>query len=294
MTPRVLAILFADVCGSTALYERLGDQGALSAVASVIDVLRGATDDAQGRLVKTIGDEIMTVFPDAAAAAQAAMDMQSRVAQLPPFGDVRLAVRIGYHLGPVLEEAGDVFGDTVNTAARLAALAKPGQIVTSAAGVAGLPAALQETTRDLDALPLKGKQEELRVHELLWQDAGELTQTATRSPLRRGAEARLHVTHAERTLTLGPDLPVVLIGRDRANQIVIAHRTASRLHGRFERRRDQFFYVDLSTNGTYVALAGQAEILLRREQVLLAGQGTLAIGHASTDARAEILRFSVE
>jgi class 3 adenylate cyclase len=294
MTPRVLAILFADVCGSTALYERLGDQGALSAVASVIDVLRGATDEARGRLVKTIGDEIMTVFPDAAAAAQAAMDMQSRVSQLPPFGDARLAVRIGFHLGPVLEEAGDVFGDTVNTAARLAALAKPGQIVTSAAGVAGLPVPLQETTRDLDALPLKGKQEELRVHELLWQDAEELTQTATRAPLRQGAEARLHVTHAERTLTLGPDLPVVLIGRDRANQIVIAHRTASRLHGRFERRRDQFFYVDLSTNGTYVALPGQAEILLRREQVLLAGQGTLAIGHASSDARAEILRFSVE
>lgn len=294
MTPRVLAILFADVCGSTALYERLGDQGALAAVASVIDVLRGATDDAQGRLVKTIGDEIMTVFPDAAAAAQAAMDMQARVAQLPPFGDARLAVRIGFHLGPVLEEAGDVFGDTVNTAARLAALAKPGQIVTSAAGVGALPPPLQETTRDLDALPLKGKQEELRVHELLWQDAEELTQTATRAPLRGAAEARLHVTHADRTLTLGPDLPVALIGRDRANQIVIAHRTASRLHGRFERRRDQFFYVDLSTNGTYVALAGQAEILLRREQVLLSGQGTLAIGHASADARAEILRFRVE
>lgn len=294
MTSRVLAVLFADVCGSTALYERLGDQGALAAVASVIDVLRGAASDAEGRVVKTIGDEIMAVFPDAAAAARAAVDMHSRVAQLPPFGDARLAVRIGFHFGPVLEKADDVFGDTVNTAARLAGLAKPGQIITSAPSVGALPPPLQEATRDLDALALKGKQEELRVHELLWEDAGDLTQTATRAPMRRAAEVRLKVMHAGRTLCVGPDLPVALVGRDRANQVVIAHRTASRLHGRFEQRRGQFFYVDLSTNGTYVSLAGQAEILLRREQVLLGGQGLLAIGHPSRDARAEIVHFSME
>ncbi len=292
--PRTLAILFADVCGSTSLYERLGDQVALAAVASVIDELRAAAGQAGGRVVKTIGDEILVAFPDAAAAAVGAMDMHLRVAALPGFEGTPLAVRIGFHLGPVLEEAGDVFGDTVNTAARLAALAKPGQIVTSTACLEALPGTLQVAARALGALALRGKQDALCVSELLWEDAADLTQTATREPMRRAAAARLRVSYAQGTLTMGPDLPVTLVGRDSSNHIVIAHRNASRLHGRFERRLDKFFFIDLSTNGTYVALAGQAEILLRRDQVLLSGQGTIAIGQASTDSRAEILRFSVE
>lgn len=293
MAPRVLAILFADVSGSTSLYERLGDHGALAAVASVIDAMRGAAIDAQGRVVKTIGDEIMAVFPGAAEAARAAMDMQERVAQLPPFGDTRLAIRIGFHLGPVLEEQSDVFGDAVNTAARVAGLAKPGQIVTTGQAVEALPALLHEATRDLDAFSLKGKQEELRVFEVLWEDTGDLTQAATRTLAAPARDAVLQLTHAGQTRTVGPDAPVALMGRDPSSQIVIAHRTASRLHGRFERRRDKYFYVDLSTNGTYVAIAGQAEILLRYEQMLLSGSGTLAIGHRSDDARAEIVRFAI-
>jgi pSer/pThr/pTyr-binding forkhead associated (FHA) protein len=104
----------------------------------------------------------------------------------------------------------------------------------------------------------------------------------------------MRLTHAGRTLTVGPDAPVALMGRDPASQIVIAHRTASRLHGRFERRRDKYFYVDLSTNGTYVAISGQVEVLLRYEQMLLSGSGTLAIGHRSDDARAEIVRFAIQ
>jgi class 3 adenylate cyclase len=294
MAPRVLAILFADVSGSTSLYERLGDHGALAAVASVMDVLRGAANDAQGRVVKTIGDEIMAVFPGATEAARAALDMHERVAQLPPFGDRRLAIRVGFHLGPVLEEQNDVFGDVVNTAARVAGLAKPGQIVTTQQAVEALPPLLQEATRDLDAFSLRGKQEALRVFELLREDSGDLTLAATRTQASAARNVVLRLSHAGLILTVGPEAPVALMGRDPASQIVIAHRTASRLHGRFERRRDQYFYVDLSTNGTYVAISGQAEVLLRYEQMLLSGSGTLAIGHRSDDARAEIVRFAIQ
>ena len=293
MPPRVLAILFADVSGSTALYEKLGDRGALAAVESVIEVLRQAATAAQGRVVKTIGDEIMAVFPDAAAAARAAMDMQLRVAALPAFGQTRLSIRVGFQFGSVLEETGDVFGDAVNTAARLTGLAKAGQILTSAAAVEALPAALGEATRDLDGFTVKGKQDEVRVVELLWQDAQDLTQTATRA-LRPSDAAVLRLAHSGQSLVMGPDLVVVLVGRDPGNQIVIAHRTASRLHGRFERRRDKYFYIDLSTNGTYVTVEGQAELLLCREQIMLRGRGALAIGHPASDARAELIGFSVE
>lgn len=294
MTSSVLAILFADVSGSTALYERLGDRRAMKAVESVLEQLRAATAGCKGRVIKTLGDEIMAVFPTAAEATSAAEDMQARVARLPPFGDLRLGVRIGLHAGPVLEEAGDVFGDAVNTASRMAGMAKSGQILTTEATVEALPPPQQARTRDLDRLPVKGKQGELRVFELLWQDDDDLTVLGALEPDAGGEARLLHLVHGDRTMVMGPELPAVLIGRDAASDIVIAHRTASRLHGRIELRKDKYFYKDLSTNGTYVMISGDAEIRLRREEIMLRGQGRLAYGHSGDDARAELIRFSLE
>ena len=294
MTGTVLAILFADVSGSTALYEKLGDRRALQAVDSILDQLRAATTGWKGRVIKTLGDEIMAVFPTAADAASAAEDMQARVARLPPFGDLRLGVRIGLHVGPVLEEAGDVFGDAVNTAARMTGMAKSGQIVTTEATVVTLPSPQQTRTRDLDLLPVKGKQGELRLFEILWQDDDDLTLLGTREHLDAPEPRSLHLAHGDRMLVMSPELPTVLIGRDAASDIVIAHRTASRLHGRIELRKDKYFYTDLSTNGTYVVIAGDAEIRLRREEIMLRGQGRLAYGHSAGDARAEVIGFRLE
>ena len=292
--PRTLAILFADVSGSTALYETLGDRSALKTVESVLEVLRGAVAESDGRVVKTLGDEIMAVFPSGAAAAQAATRMQERVGALSGPGDRRLGVRIGFHVGRVLEEGGDVFGDAVNVAARMAGLAKSGQIVTTAATVKSMPKPTRARTRDLDRLSVKGKQDELRVFELLWQDDEDLTVLGVRESVLEGGARVLHLQHGERTLVMGPDLTTVLIGRDATSDIVIADRTASRLHGRIERRRDKYFYVDLSTNGTYVRISNDAEIRLRREQIMLRGQGCLAYGHSASDPRAELILFRLE
>jgi class 3 adenylate cyclase len=294
MAERVLAVLFADVSGSTSLYERLGDRAALDAIESAIGVLRAATGEQDGRVVKTLGDEIMAVFASADAAARSAVCMQNRIAALPAFGGTRLGVRIGLHSGPVLEEGGDVFGDAVNTAARMAELAKSGQIVTTAATVDALPAPLRAATRDLDRLAVKGKQDAMRVYELIWRDDEDLTVLGTRGavPLLSGRVLRLQ--HAGRTLLMGAELSTVLIGRDAGNHIVIRHRSASRLHGRIECRRDKYYYVDLSTNGTYVAVAADEEMLLRREQIMLRGRGRLAYGHSGADPRAELVLFNAE
>jgi len=295
MPSHVLAILFADVSGSTALYETLGDRRALKAVESVLGELRKATTGGGGRVVKTLGDEIMAVFPSAADAARAAIRMQERMAAARPTGGARLGVRIGFHAGPVLEEGADYFGDTVNTAARMAGMAKRGQIVTTEAGIESLPAELQSRTRDLDQLPVKGKQAELRVFELLWQDDDDdLTVLGAQERAPESAASVLRLQRGERTLVMDAARPVVLIGRDADSDIVIAHRSASRLHGRIERRKDKFFYTDLSTNGTFVTVSGDAEIRLRREEIMLRGRGRLAYGHPAKDARAEVIEYSLE
>src|SRR6266540_1962846 len=141
LTSKERAILFADVSGSTALYELLGDRPAAKAIEACLDELRGIVAKHDGQVVKTIGDEIMVVFGNGEAACNAALEMQQRVIALPPTAGVKLAIRIGFHFGLVLEDKGDFWGDGVNTAARLAALAKRSEEHTSGATANALPAA---------------------------------------------------------------------------------------------------------------------------------------------------------
>ncbi|MCL4799006.1 MAG: FHA domain-containing protein [Burkholderiales bacterium] len=290
---RSLALLFADVSGSTTLYEVLGDRAALTAVETAIDVMKRAVAAYRGTVVKTIGDEVMAAFPDADAALQAATEMQNRISALPPFGQVQLAIRIGFHYGEAIEESGDYFGDAVNTAARMAGFAKGGQIITTGATVAALSPMLRESTREVAALSVKGKQSEVEVCEVLWQTGDDLTMLASnRGPAR--IESVLRLTHGVRTLVMDDALPAVQIGRDAIHHISITDRMASRLHGRIERRADRFYYVDLSTNGTYVTLEDGVETVVRRDQVLLRGRGMLCFGHSASAPGAEVVTFVCE
>jgi class 3 adenylate cyclase len=290
---RVLAVLFADVSGSTSLYETLGDRAALAAVEAVLALLKRAVAVQQGRVVKTIGDEVMAVFESADAALQAAVDMQHQLSERAAVGEVRLGIRIGFHAGPVLEEHGDVFGDAVNTAARLAALANAGQIITSGPTVVALSPLLRASTRDLDALPLRGKHDAIRVHEVLWQEGGDTTMMAPQG-IAAAAAPILRVEHGARVIRMEPGVDRIMFGRDQSNDVVIADRMASRVHGRIERRRERFYYVDMSSNGTYVTNAGDVELLIRRDQLLLRGRGRIGFGHSAGDADAEVVTFSCE
>jgi adenylate cyclase len=279
-----LAVLFADVSGSTRLYETLGDERALATVGHCVQLMREACDGHAGRVVKTIGDEVMAVFPLADQAAQAAAAMQARVTADCASGEQRLAIRVGFHFGPALEAGGDVFGDSVNVASRLAGIAQASQVITSGGTAAMLSPWLQSRTRALAALTVKGKSHDLDVCELLWRDSNEdLTTLSTRVlvPL-----ARLQVRHGDRELVLDDRHPTLTLGRDAQNDIVIADRLASRMHAHIERRRDRFLIVDHSSNGTFVTQDGEPEIPLRREEFVLRGHGRISFGHAlATDPR---------
>ena len=276
---RNLCVLFADVSGSTRLYEKLGDKEALHAVERCINRMTRATEQFKGRVIKTIGDEVMAVFDTAEAGMDAASSMQQRVDDLPPVRGIKLAIRVGFHFGPAIEEAKDVFGDTVNTASRMAGLAKAGQIITTAETVAALPALLQQSTREIDALSVKGKAEDVRVCEVLWQESDDLTmKSASVAPAT--AATRLTVSHAGEVQVLDPSHGAFSLGRDAASDIIINDRRASRSHARIERRRDKFVLIDQSTNGTYVAFDGEAEFALKREEVILRGKGRISFGHA--------------
>lgn len=287
-----LAVLFADIAGSTKLYDTLGDARAKMLIDECLALMRGIIARYSGRVIKTIGDELMCVLPDADSGHLAAADMQTTVAALPAVSGVKRAIRVGFHAGPVIEENNDVFGDTVNMAARMAGLAKGMQIITTQATVGQLSPALRDSTRQIATLSVKGKGNDIEVCEVIWQDSGDLTMT---SPSLRvpTAQISLLLAHGARELVLEEANAALLLGRDASCQIVLSDRMASRVHARIERRRDKFFLIDQSTNGTFVTFAGEPEIALRREEAMLRGQGQITFGHSIRQSNEETVDFTL-
>jgi adenylate cyclase len=292
MPPSEMAVLFADVSGSTRLYDTLGDAQAKNLVDECMEIMRGVIAQYHGRVIKTIGDEIMCVLPDADSGHLTATDILLKVHELPVVANVKRAVRIGFHAGLVIEDRGDVFGDTVNMAARMTGLAKGMQIITTWATVEQLSPALRESIRKITALSIKGKGDDIEVCEVLWQAGADVTM-ATASMASALREINLELTHGARRFVLDEANSGIALGRDASCQIVLADRKASRVHARIERRRDKFFLVDQSSNGTYVTFAGESEIVLRREELILRGHGQIAFGHSIVESSEEIVKFSV-
>jgi class 3 adenylate cyclase len=284
-----IAVLFADVSDSTQLYERLGDARALATVTRCLELARDAAVGCGGRLVKTIGDEVMLVFSTALQAAEAAVDIQERMSELAKVLELRLAFRVGFHFGPAIEHAGDMYGDSVNTAARLVKLAKAGQILTSALTAAALPVYARPQLRNLNAMTIKGKQHDLDVVELVWQATADLTMVG-RMPILQVNEVQLR--HGDSTMTLNAATHAVTLGRDEVSDIVIRDQRASRLHARIERRHDKFALVDSSANGTYVTFEGESEFLLHRQECLLRGRGRISFGRPFEANGGDVVLFA--
>jgi len=287
--PQRIAVLFADVCDSTQLYERLGDAEALATMSRCLEMAREVAVRGGGRLVKTMGDELMLVFATAKQAAESSVAIQEKVSSVARVDGLRLDFRIGFHFGDAIERDGDVFGDSVNTAARLVALAKAGQILTSSSTMAGLPETARPLMREVDTITVKGKQVDLDVVELLWQATADLT-VISRRPLLAVTEVELH--HGASTIRLGPATHAITLGRDDYNDLVIKDQRASRLHARIERRRDKFALVDSSANGTWITFEGEDEFLLHHQECLLKGRGRISFGRPFDSSLGEAVSFA--
>lgn len=290
-----LAVLFADVVGSTKLYDTLGDVAAKQMIDECLSVLRAVVEQYSGRVIKTIGDEIMCVLPSADAGCLAATDMHHKITALPLVSQIKRSVRIGFHFGPVIEENNDVFGDTVNVAARMAGLAKGGQIITTGATVACMSHMLQLSTRNIAALSVKGKGDDVAVSEVIWQGGEELTMTTSSLAFTsKAVSLRLEHCMQDRAWVVDSAHASIMLGRDASCDIVIADRNASRQHARIECRRDKFYLVDQSTNGTSVVIADEPEVLLRREEIMLRGRGRIGFGRSVNLTDSEFVTFTIQ
>ena len=290
-------ILFVDVCGSTQLYETLGNARAQAIIAKTLDILSQAATRHVGTIIKTIGDEVMCSFTTARDAAHAAVDMQRSVKQavgLEDMGIKSMAVRVGFHSGPVISHAADVFGDTVNVAARVVAHAKPGQILIAKQTVRKLPRDVAASMRFVGSTPVKGKKELVELYELIWERENLTLVQDVAAIEARQENVRLTATFGSLTMELGSSRPVLHMGRGPENEFVIPDPLASRVHARIEFRRDRFV-LDRSKPERHLradARGGRDSAASRRDRA--GAEGLISLGKSTTAQQQLCVRFRVQ
>lgn len=290
-----LAVLFADICGSTALYDHLGDNLARRLMAQCIATMTGEVFAHHGKLIKTIGDEIMCTFPSAEAALHAACAMQHAVESGSYEGNHPMHIRIGFNYGEVICEAGDVFGDTVNVAARVAAITRAGQIMTTQAAVSALPSDLREKTRQIMRAEFKGKQEQLDISIVIWE-MDDMLSTRIGTPAFRKQPDNIEemtLRYRDQLLKVNKERRSVVLGRGDTCDIIVQNGFASRQHIRIEFRFGKFIIADQSTNGTHIRFSDGNVVRLAREEMILRGSGSISLGQPYSEGPGELVEFSV-
>ena len=185
----------------------------------------------------------------------------------------------------------DVFGDTVNVAARVTALARPAQILAPKPCVEALPGYMQSGIRTLGAFGVRGKEQPLDLCEILWDISADLTVMHGGPTHSTPSAAALMIAYRGQNWQVARDGHVTL-GRAVDNDVVVDCPRASRTHARIEGRPAGFVLIDLSSNGTFVANTTGREIILRREELLLQGEGSIGPGERPGVDPQGALRFS--
>lgn len=277
-----VAILFADVVGSTQLYDKFGDTKASETVALCLDVMKDATYQFNGTVIKTIGDEVMSTFETVDEAMGAAVMMQSRITTETKKGDaIPVSIRIGCHFGPVVQEQNDIFGAAVHTANRMTSQAKARQIVVSGFTVEQMSPELRNQARQIDVATVRGRLDEVALYELVWQPEEATSMLPTIEWEGKGRKAsRLLLNFRDTSVEVSDKRKAINMGRADDNDLVVKGNLISRIHAKIEMRRGKFMLIDQSTNGTFLQNAQGLEKFVRRDSTELGDQGTIGLGRA--------------
>jgi adenylate cyclase len=292
-----VAILFADVVGSTQLYESLGDFRAREMVGRCLEIMRDATEQFGGTVIKTMGDEVMATFTTADAAMNAARRMQEIISQDESLSHEggRVAIRIGCHYGPVVEEERDIFGSAVHTANRMTSQAKAKQIITTVATVEQLSPEWQGLVREIDVTTVRGKADEVVLFEVLWQPdeaTSMLPAMGQRAFAPRARRVSLRCQGQE--VVVNEHHKTATLGRSDDNDVVVKGSLISRLHARVELRRGKITLIDESTNGTFVQTGTGEELFVRRDSTQLTGEGVIGLGRIALPGTELAIHYAIE
>lgn len=275
--PTKLTVLFADICRSTVLFDKLGDQDALKLIMKALELAGQIVTEQNGTIIGTIGDEIMCTFISPEEALIAARQIHKMMQQNTLMQSNQLAMRVGINSGTVVSLSNSVYGDTVNIAARLAQQAKANQSLVSSSTIASIDEILRDQIRHIGQINLRGKAGAVEVHELLETDTEEeITEVSTNKKLVTRSFL-MTARYRTREMRFDPMLIRFLFGRGQDCDQTIDHPTISREHAEILYRNGQFLLRDFSTNGSLV-IQGDSTEQLHRSSLELKGHGEIYLG----------------
>jgi len=274
-------VFFADIAGSTRLYEEHGDEAGQALLLACLEAMVSSVERCGGHVVERVGDEILCTFarPDDAARAAATMHLEVGMA----YADGRLScpmrVRIGFEHGDVIDTGERVFGSTVHSAARVVAHAKAGQTLTTRATLDRLGPTWQNASRLYDQVVLKGQSGEQELHELVWNQSTTSTfQVCVGPRAKTPTVSGIDLFYGEDVRRVDPVHPRLDIGRDLVCDLVVRGASVSHLHAHILWQRGRPWIQDVSTNGTVIEPENGAPAQLHHETAPLHDAGVLRLG----------------
>ncbi len=277
-----LTILFADVVGSTRLYDALGDVKARDTISFCIEAMSAAAQEFNGTIIKTMGDELMATFERPDDAMDAGARMHENITDELVVDGESVTIRIGCHYGPAIVETKDVFGNAVNIASRMTSQAKSGQIITTGPTVELLTPEWQANTRQIDLAKIKGRIDQMALYEVIWkkEDATSMVRSISWDEIAAAKQGRVTLRYKNQEVVVDESRPLIAIGRADDSDLVVNNHLISRLHAQVELKRGKFRLIDQSTNGTFVLTNKGQELFVRRDSLQLSGEGFIGLGKA--------------
>lgn len=298
-------VVFTDLHGSTAVFEALGNARATETITQITDWIVKLCEQHNGKVIKTLGDGVLVLFENGQSAVKAVVDLQrqhvKRLAKSP--AQVAMPIRIGVASGEVEIVAKDCYGDAVNVAARLCDLCGPNQIWASAAALNAVDENQGVTFRILGPISIRGRAEPCTVYQIEWREeeaSDFLTMQGSLDPVYASGDVdvlgrEIELSWAGVTKRFKSfELPIN-IGRVKTVEFMVNDPRVSRTHARLEWRNGSVVLVDMSSYGSWVRFIGASgsDVLLRREECVLHGQGSLALGGSFSDSTVPSVGFKI-
>lgn len=281
-----LCVLAATLPSDARLAARLGADEAAHALDRCMRRIERSIDSHGGTVIDSRADSVLAGFERCDSGILAAGEILDRVRSLPPLSGTRQTVCIGLHYGMV--ESDPTQGDGPALAQRLAKLARHEQALVSGPTVLLLTPAARHA-----ANPQEIRSAEIDALGVPVHAVGQRAGMVTSLPPTVRLSQRLRLRHQQDVIFVEEQRPVLLIGRELGNDVVIMDPRASRQHARIERRRDGFILVDESSNGTYISVDGARETCVKHGEIPLRGPGRIGCGFSASEIERDLVFFDI-